>query len=137
MNVLVDTPVWSEFFRRSSPNSLIRDAMRRIIFNGEAILIGPIRQEILSGIKDFKQYELLRNTLRAFPDEPIGTEDYEQAAAISNQCRGKGIQGSNTDFLICSLAHRLSVPIFTLDQDFAAFASLIPIRLYNPAEGTP
>jgi len=55
--------------------------------------------------------------------------DYEEAATFFNRCRAKGIQGSNTDFLICAVAVRNEFPIFTTDADFIHFATVIPIKL--------
>jgi predicted nucleic acid-binding protein len=131
MSVLIDTPVWSEFFRRTSPSPGVRESLKGIIDEGDAALLGPIRQEILSGVKDTAQFGRLRSALRVFPNEPIRTSDYENAATYFNVCRAKGVQGSNTDFLICAVALRLEIPIFTLDRDFELFASLLPIRLYR------
>ncbi|AIE84862.1 type II toxin-antitoxin system VapC family toxin [Fimbriimonas ginsengisoli] len=133
MSVLVDTTVWSELFRRTEPNAGIRNGLRLILEQGEALIFGPIRQELLSGIKHPDQCERLRKRLRAFDDLAILTEDYEEAAVMRNKCRSSGIQGSNTDFLICAVAVRLSTPIFTLDQDFELFARVLPIRLYDPS----
>ena len=48
----------------------------------------------------------LRDHLRAFPDEAITSADYERAADCFTLCRTKGIQGSNTDFLLCAVAER-------------------------------
>lgn len=97
------------------------------------MIIGPIRQELLSGIKERAQFERLREHLRAFPDVTVTTEDYEEAAAFFNQCRDRGIQGSNTDFLICAVAVRNGFSIFTNDDDFAHFASVLPISLHSDA----
>ena len=69
--------------------------------------------------------------LRAFPDLEISRDDYEQAAAFHNVCRAKGIQGSNTDFLICAIASRNGFSIFTTDEDFTHFARLLPIALHT------
>jgi len=44
---------------------------------------------------------------------PIKKEDYELAAELFNKCRAKGIQGSNTDFLICSIALKNDFYIYT------------------------
>ena len=129
MRVVVDTPVWSEFFRRTKPDERASAALQAAIEAGEAILLGPIRQEILSGIRDARQFERLSEALRAFPDQPLETEDYELAAAYFNQCRSAGIQGSNSDFLICAVAQRLSAEILTLDKDFEGFAMILPVRL--------
>ncbi len=65
-------------------------------------MIGPIRQEILSGLKEETQFKALQKHLNAFPDLELITTDYERAAAFFNTNRRKGIQGSNTDFLICA-----------------------------------
>lgn len=129
MSVIVDTPVWSEFFRRNRPNERASQALQSLIEAGEATLLGPIRQEILSGIRDAKQFAKLSSALRAFPDPALEIEDYERAAAFFNQCRAAGVQGSNTDFLICAVAHRLSAEILTLDNDFEQFAKILPVQL--------
>lgn len=95
------------------------------------IMIGPVRQELLSGIADDSQYEKLKTRLAVFDDLPIYTEDYERAALFYNICRAKGIQGSHIDFLICSVAANHKLPIFTLDQDFYIYADHLPISIYR------
>jgi predicted nucleic acid-binding protein len=69
--------------------------------------------------------------LRAFADTPITVEDYEEAATFFNQCRSKGLQGSNTDFLICAIAARNDFSIFTNDEDFTRFTRVLPITLHG------
>ena len=96
-----------------------------------ARMIGPVRQELLSGLREMPQYERLRDYLRAFPDEALTTEDYEQAALFFNACRATGIQGSNTDFLICAVANRLQLLIYTFDQDFRQYSLHLPVRLFS------
>ena len=91
------------------------------------------RQEILSGVKAGSQYDRLREHLRAFPDIALTTTDYEQAARNYNRCRAKGIQGSNTDFLICAAAQRRDLAILTTDGDFEAYGRILDVRLYQPA----
>ena len=132
MKVLVDTPVWSEFYRRAVPHQETHKAFRALVEAGEATILGPIRQEILSGLKDQRQFERLRTVLRSFRDGETVPIDFEYAASLCNQCRSHGIQGSNTDFLICAVSIRLSAPIFTLDRDFEEYARILPIRLYRP-----
>jgi predicted nucleic acid-binding protein len=96
------------------------------------VLVGPVRQELLSGLKDLEQFERLRSELRAFDNEALQTDDYEVAASMYNICRRAGIQGSNTDFLLCSLSLRIGASIYTLDRDFEAFAKLLQITLFYP-----
>lgn len=59
------------------------------------------------------------------------SDDYEEAATFYNQCREKGIQGSNTDFLICAIATRNKFSIFTTDEDFTHFGKVLPIVLHD------
>ena len=132
MKVLVDTSIWSMALRRSSsPENKYAKELSMLIEEVRVQLIGPIRQEILSGIKSVEQYTKLRLRLADFPDLPIQTEDYEKAAEFYNICRKNGIQGSNTDFLICAVSANYQMPIFTTDQDFSYFRTYLPIELYE------
>jgi hypothetical protein len=98
------------------------------------VIIGPIRQELLSGVKEHRQFARLRDRLRAFPDLGPGQSDYEEAASCFNACRAKGVQGSNTDFLICSVAVRHDLSIFTTDRDFTEYQKHLPITLHEPRD---
>lgn len=129
MSVIVDTSIWSLALRRNTPNSEIVDRLRTLIAEDEVSILGAIRQEILSGIRTAEQFTRLRDYLRAFPDLTLVQDDYEIAAEFFNTCRRNGIQGSNTDFLICSAAYRRNDSIFTTDQDFRSFQTYLPIQL--------
>ena len=130
MKVLVDTSVWSLALRRRSPAHKSVDELQRLIVAGRAAIIGPIRQEVLSGIRDASAFERLRDRLGAFPDEPLATADYERAAEFFNTCRAKGLQGSNTDFLLCAVSVRHRMPLLTTDEDFSRYAKVIPFALH-------
>ena len=130
MRVLVDTSIWSLALRRNKRQATSEvKFLESLIDNRRICIIGPIRQEILSGVKDKKQFAGLKNILASFDDLPVVTKDYELAAEYFNTCRNKGIQGSNTDFLICAVSYRNRFPIFTTDKDFETFSRHIPITL--------
>ena len=133
MKVLVDTPIWSLALRRRSRSQTTpaTSELASLIDDGRVAMIGPIRQELLSGLKERAQFDRLREHLRAFSDSPMTMEDYEEAASFYNLCRTKGIQGSNTDFLICAVAARNDFTIFTTDEDFVHFAKILPIVLHS------
>lgn len=131
MHVLVDTCVWSQALRRNKVDQTHTRELSELISDNRACIIGPIRQEILSGIREIQQFKSLREHIAAFPDLLIKTIDYESAADFSNLLRSKGIQGSAIDFLICAVAHRYSLLIYTLDDDFKHFSKHIPIKLYS------
>ena len=50
MSVLVDTPVWSLALRRGAPQDgpEVRE-LRALLVEGRVVMMGPIRQELLSG----------------------------------------------------------------------------------------
>jgi predicted nucleic acid-binding protein len=136
MMVLVDTPVWSLALRRrpehlSGPQQDLVKALAELIREGRAQMLGPIRQELLSGIREEAQFKKIRDYLRAFREPSLEAEDYEDAASMSNQCRGRGIAGSPVDFLICAAAHRRNWVILTTDQDFQNYAKVLPLRLHT------
>lgn len=133
MNVLVDTSVWSLALRRNSPadGDEVKELLE-LIKELRVQMLGPVRQELLSGIRSPVQFADLRGHLRAFPDLELSSQDHETAAEFFNLCRAKGIQGSNTDFLICAVATRYEIPIFTTDADFTLFQQHLPITLHNP-----
>jgi predicted nucleic acid-binding protein len=133
MKILVDTSVWSLALRRNPPaDSPEVSELIELIREVRIRMIGPVRQELLSGVKSRAQFQKLRNHLRAFPDLEVTTRDYESASEFFNICRGKGIQGSNTDFLICAISARHKIPIFTTDGDFTLFQLHLPITLHRP-----
>jgi len=139
MDVLVDTSVWSLALRRNqhdlnAEQHLIVGQLAELIREGRARLLGLIRQELLSGIKTTAQFERLRDTLRAFPDERIDTADYETAAKASNDCRGKGITVSVVDILICAVAIKRDQFIFTTDADFESYAEVLPLKFHRAVE---
>jgi len=110
--------------------------LTELIREMRAELLGVIRQELLSGIREAAQFEKLRGRLRAFPDLQVTAADHERAAEFFNQCRARGVQGSNTDFLICAVAERQQIPILTTDDDFGLFAQHLPIILHAPRSRT-
>lgn len=136
MRILVDTSIWSLALRRTHPGSGSEASeLRRLIAEHLVEILGPIRQEVLSGVREHLQLDRLEVHLRAFPDAPILTEDYVMAARFYNLCRSKGIQGSNTDFLICAVAVRNNFAVFTTDKDFSLFARRLPIVLHKIRNG--
>ena len=135
MKVLVDTSVWSLALRRKAADLSPQDeklvtALQELIQEGRAQIIGSIRQELLSGIREPERYRKVRDQLRAFPEPILDPIDYEEAAQLSYQCRARGITGSPIDFLICTIARHRNWQIFTTDLDFENYRKVIAITSY-------
>jgi predicted nucleic acid-binding protein len=136
MIVLVDTPIWSLALRRSPTNlnsgeQKLTTALAELIREGRAQIVGVIRQELLSGIRDQERFVKVRENLCHFHEPELEIADYEQAAEMHNHCRARGIAGSAIDFLICSIAHRRNWQIFTSDRDFEHYARVLALNLYS------
>ena len=132
MIVLVDTSVWSLALRRAKPApARVVQELVELVREGRVVIIGPIRQELLSGLRKNQQFQVLRDHLRAFPDLELETADFEEAAHCFNRCRSKGIQGSNTDFVMCAVALRRDLAIFTTDSDFPEFRRVLRLHLHE------
>lgn len=132
MYVLVDTSIWSLALRkreRTQEDEKVIDCLSEIIRDLRLAIIGPIRQEILSGISDHEKYLELRDKISVFEDYVIGTSEYELAADYYNKCMKKGIQGSHIDYLICAVAVNNKMNILTLDKVFCNYQKVIPIEI--------
>lgn len=124
--------MWSLAFRGKKPREAkVAREIGNLIDEHRAKIIGLIRQEVLSGYSDYQSYAEVRDKLSYFPNEPIIDSDYEVAAEYSNLCRKNGIQGSHADFLICAVAIRLKMMIYTNDKDFHHYSEHLPLELYE------
>ena len=61
MKVLVDTCVWSQVLRHKSPDAELTSKITELIQDAQVAIIGPIRQELLSGISQSDQFNQLQN----------------------------------------------------------------------------
>lgn len=122
MKVLVDTCVWSLALRRRKTAKLNPEEQRLArlltdaIQNGQVAIMGPIRQEVLSGIRDKSQFNRTEIFLAPFPDEELAAPDYIEAARCYNLCRDQGVECGPVDILICAVALRRQSSVLTNDQ---------------------
>ena len=119
-SILIDSSIWSQVLRRKKNIDFeTRKTLINLIEEGRSQIIGPIRQEILSGIKEETQFDKIKDTLAAFENHNIDPIVYEIAAKFNNICRSNGIQGSHTDYLICAVGHYYNMKIYTSDNALA------------------
>lgn len=133
--VLVDTPVWSLALRRKPGDLNAREraltqALAELIRQGRAQIMGVVRQELLSGVRETEKFDKLRDYLRAFDDPRLEARDHEEAAQMHNRCRSRGVAGSAIDFLICAVAQRRDWQVFTTDVDFLRYEKVLAVKLY-------
>lgn len=72
MKILVDTAVRSLALRRPAgklgeTQQHIVNELKQLIADGRVLMVGPVRQELLSGIKEEPYFNRVRSNLRASP----------------------------------------------------------------------
>jgi predicted nucleic acid-binding protein len=105
--------------------------LRRLVLEDEAKMLGPIRQQLLAGVKTPERFDALKNLLRPHRDAELGIGDYEEAASIANRCLARGIAVNDIDLLICAAAVRRGWSVFTTDKDFSRYAQVCELRLHR------
>jgi hypothetical protein len=122
MKTIVDTCVWSLALRRQDQTKMAQGDLEMIaqlqeaIREGRVVIIGPIRQEILSGIRNKARFAKTQALLEPYRDEEIEAEDFVEAARLFNVCRDHGVECGPVDMLICAVAVRMHYDILTYDQ---------------------
>jgi predicted nucleic acid-binding protein len=131
-NIVVDTCVWSAFLRRSGARSADPHVsiLRSHLEQQDCLhLPGIVLQEILSGIKTTKQFQLLQEYFEPFPLITLTRSDYIAAATLKNSCLRKGIQAGAIDFLIAAICIQREYMLLTADRDFAHIAKHSKLQL--------
>ena len=79
----MDTCIWSHALRSRKPEyeALVK-SLETLITDQRVLIIGAIRQEVLSGYSDHNKFETLKAKLNYFENTPILDEDYITAASF-------------------------------------------------------
>jgi len=125
--ILVDTSVLINYFKGTSTPST--DALHRLIDKGIPFgITALIYQEILQGVRDRKEFNLLRQHLAPLPFYELkeGRGSIERAASLYSACRAKGITVRSTiDVLIAQIAIENNLLLLHDDRDFEHLATAI------------
>jgi len=131
MRVLVDTCVWTRFLRKGSKDDPAAVELEQLIRADAVQMLGPVRQELLSGAQPRERFERVRDYLRYYPNLRLDEDDDECAAEYYNICRCNGVQATSTELVICAVAVRHQLKIFTTDGDFTRYQEYLPIKLHR------
>ena len=90
MNFVVDASARALALGRDQPVAHFPTLTRaRAISDGTVVILGAIRQEVLSGIRELSTFGRLRDKLQAFPDVQLVASAYERAAEFSTYAVAK------------------------------------------------
>jgi hypothetical protein len=110
VRVLVDTSAWIEALRPSG-SAEAREAVRRALSSGAAILCDMVRLELWNGAGGDAERRMLRDLESELESVPTTAEVWEEAVELAEKCRAKGLTVPATDLLViaCAREHRLQI----------------------------
>ncbi len=132
--ILADTSVLSLVLRRrpedrSAAENRVVGALERASALALVAIVGPVRQELLSGVRVQRQFDRLSAALDGFALLPLGASTWDEAARCFNRCQSHGLAATPTDMLLCAACIEHDVALLTTDGDFTRYARHLPIRL--------
>jgi predicted nucleic acid-binding protein len=123
----VDSSVWADFFNGyPSPEEIKLKAL--LDSRADIAITGIIASEVLSGFKDKKTFEEVKDTFLKLPQTQINFNYHIQAAKMYRNLRSKGITiRSIIDCLIAIITIEDKLELLHKDRDFEM------IRKYYPS----
>lgn len=134
LQVLVDTSVWIDHFH-NRPSAPVGALQFWLAEDPDRVLLDEvIVTELLRGARDETDAARLQELLEQLPQaDPLQRGDWVVSADIYRRCRRAGLTiRSPMDCLIAAHALRLGRPVLSVDRDFAAIASCVPLVLHRP-----
>ena len=133
--VLIDTSVWVEFFSKRPKISIETIAsLKELISNGDAVIIEPVRAELLSGhILPPLRNEILSalDVLDMIDLDWNSRNTWDDIIALADISRGHQLPIPGiVDRMILIAALNASVQIASLDRGLMALARAMKIKLW-------
>lgn len=135
MMIVVDTSVWSLVLRRRRvpQDDPSVEALRNHLEKGDEVaLVGPILQELLSGVKDPAIFAHLEAEMERVPLVGLDRRTYADAARLTNRCQQAGFQPGPVDALIAAACVEHGFPLLTADAHFLEIAKYCPLVVLPP-----
>jgi predicted nucleic acid-binding protein len=125
--ILVDTSAWVEFLRDTGSPACIRVGE---LLGADLATCDAIRMELLAGARNERHRRDLGRLIARAALISMQPGDFDQAAALYRQCRGRGeTVRVLMDCLIGALAIRADLPVLHCDADFDALARHTLLRV--------
>lgn len=132
--VLVDTSVWSRFYRSDFPDSdPVVSALSGELAERGVVTTGVVYLELLRGFTRPASRSEITSQFGEVPFIEPEREDYAAAADLSVTCRRAGLQLATVDALIAQVCITHDLTLLTADTDFTKAASHIPLHVWSPA----
>jgi len=126
MQILVDTSIWIDYFKKGEQSLRLDD----LLLDDRVVVNDIILAELIPLLHLKKQYtiiDLLRNVV-AFPL----IIDWNQIIEWQTMCLSSGINGIGLpDLLITQNAVQNNLPVYSLDKHFRSLAKISGLQLFD------
>jgi len=131
--VLIDTPIWQDYFRKEKPTF---EEVNMLMDAGRACCLGFIVAELLYNAETKEETKVFRDFMRIFPvlQEKPGMEGWVEAAHLAFRLRRKGENLSLRDCYIAVMAKSHEVLLYTTNPELHKVRRVMGLRLF--AEGS-
>lgn len=132
--ILIDTSVWIDFFRNKTANTILH---RLIEEEADLCITEIILTEILQGIKEDRELQIVKDHLMTFPIyTPKGIETYIAAAQIYRNCRKQGKTIRKTiDCIIAAICIENNLTLLHCDSDFNHIQECTTLNIFKGFNG--
>jgi len=134
--LLVDTSAWIELFRRP-PDAAAAELAGEL---DRVVTCLPVIQEVLQGFSEESLYRAARTAMYTLPcvDSPLSASIIDDAVDVYRRARRAGITvRSIVDCLIAASAVRHQLTVVHCDRDFAALATIAPLKHHEIRRARP
>lgn len=125
--VLIDTSVWIDYFRGTSPDIAAKVDAR--LAAAEVCVPRIVVAELLQGARSDREVAAIEVFLEAFTIIDQGPVTWLKAARLSRRLRARGRSVHLVDCYIAVIADEAGCAMFTLDEHFREIAKTLPLRL--------
>ena len=124
-DILVDTSIWIEFFKKTSSTG---EAVSELLKRDRVWVSGVVLYELVQGAKSEAEKERIVSQLSALNYVEMSIPLWRRAGDISKAMKKKGLTLPISDILLATIAIEHSMSIFTLDKHFE---SIPGVKLYK------
>lgn len=129
--VLVDTSVWVDFFRRTS-NSPWRARLIDLLEREAVVVVDPVFAELLYGARSERERTVIRQLSESVRRPALDLDIWRAAGALGSHYRGQGVTLALVDCLLAAVAQRDALDLWTLDEDFAPLVTAGVLTRFTP-----
>ena len=125
--ILVDTSIIIDLWRNPS------EALKKVFIEERTAICGIVKAELIRGAKNEADLLAISNTLSSLEYIALDESIWDEVGKLGYRLRKNGITVPFQDTVLCALAIRYGLLLWSYDSHFALIKTVIEdLRLFNP-----